>query len=342
MRIFELDPSTDPRWPALLAQRPEAGIFHTQGWLQALRSTYGYQPVAFTTSDGPTLTHAAVFCENRSPLTGRRLVSLPFSDHCQALADGPELATILQQLAAMQRKRRWRYIELRPATPCSAEAFHRTESFQLHRIDLRPELPVIQKRFHDSCIRRKIKRAEKEDLLYEAGRSPELLEKFRFLLLLTRRRHKLPPQPAAWFRNVIHFLGEEATIHVVSKNGAPVASIMTLRFKNVLTYKYGCSDSTVSNLGGTPLLFWKVIQQARQDGVEEFDLGRSAADDPGLIAFKEHLGAHASELVYTRSPAPSAQGSSMPAAAGWLRTALTHLPDPLFAGVGTLVYRHIG
>ena len=195
--------------------------------------------------------------------------------------------------------------------------------------------------FHDSCIRRKIKRAERENLSYESGRSNDLLEKFRSLLLLTRRRHQLPPQPAAWFRNIVQCLGEAATIHLVSKDGIPVASIMTLRHHRVLTYKYGCSDSNMSSLGGTPLLFWKVIQQAKEDGIDEFDLGRSSALDPGLIAFKEHLGAVASELVYARSPVPRPGRSSVPSP-GWARRALIRLPDPLFAGIGTLVYRHIG
>jgi hypothetical protein len=93
-------------------------------------------------------------------------------------------------------------------------------------------------------------------------------------------------------------------------------------------------------LGGTPLLFWKAIQQAKQMAVEEFDLGRSAPEDPGLIAFKEHLGAVTSELRYYRSPASRVKKERAQPGASWARQSLARLPDPLLAGAGRLLYRH--
>ena len=92
-------------------------------------------------------------------------------------------------------------------------------------------------------MQRKIKRAEREGLTYEEGQSDSLLAKFYQLLLFTRRRHGLPPQPVAWFRNLITCLGDKVKIRVASKDGCPVASMLTLRHKQVLVYKYGCSDT---------------------------------------------------------------------------------------------------
>ena len=79
----------------LVERHPKASVFHTPAWLQALRWTYGDEPVVFTTSP-PTaeLTNGVVFCRVKSWLTGRRLISLPFSDHCEPLCDSsrrPEL-----------------------------------------------------------------------------------------------------------------------------------------------------------------------------------------------------------------------------------------------------------
>jgi Acetyltransferase (GNAT) domain len=347
MTVYKLDPLTDSRWPQLVAGHPYASIFHTRNWLNVLRFTYGYEPVAFTTSQGADLSNAMVFCEVQSWLTGRRLVSLPFSDHCQPLADAASVSEILHFLHQQREKRQLRYIELRPVVSDyileAQDQFTRSEQFGFHTIDLRPDLEAIYKGLHNNCVRRKIKRAEREELLYESGRSEELLRKFRHLLILTRRRHQLPPQPESWFQNILRCLGDFATIHVVSQNALPVASILTLTYKNGMIYKYGCSDSQFNALGGTSLLFWKAIQQAKSAGIEEFDLGRSSYEDSGLIAFKEHLGAVSSELTYYRNPplgCRPVQGrqwiSSLP------RQALAHLPDPLFAGVGRLLYRHMG
>src|SRR4029077_19220650 len=185
-------------------------------------------------------------------------------------------------------------------------------------------------------------RAERENLDYEAGRSESLLAKFYHLLLLTRRRHQLPPQPLAWFRNLAHCLGDRLAIRLVSKDGQPIASILTMTFKNSLVYKYGCSDARCHNLGGMPLLFWKTIQKGKVLGAHEFDLGRSEVDNPGLVNFKEHLGAAGSQLLYLRIE----RHLSRPTVTDWkvrfLRKAFSQMPNPLLKLAGSLFYRYIG
>jgi hypothetical protein len=347
MTVSVLDPLSDPRWPAFVAGHPQASIFHTREWLSVLRTTYGYKPIAFTTREGSDLSNAMVFCEVRSWLTGRRFVSLPFSDHCQPLADAASLQEILDYLHKQRENQQLKYVELRPVLSDSIldahDQFGPGERFCFHAIDLRPDLDAIYRSFHGNCVRRKIKRAEREELLYESGNSDELLRKFSHLLLLTRRRHQLPPQPPSWFHNILHHLGERVTIHVVSKGATPVASILTLTYKSGMVYKYGCSDAQFNAMGGTSLLFWKAIQQAKSAGIEKFDLGRSGYEDPGLIAFKEHLGAVSSELTYYRNPALSLKPvQRRPRMSALTRQALAHLPNPLFAGVGQLLYRHMG
>lgn len=343
--VYMLDPLSDPRWPELLSRHPHASIFHTPGWLRALKTTYGFDPVAFTTSAGARLSDGVVYCYVRSPITGRRLVSLPFSDHCQPLASGEALHATLDEVAKRQQRLGLSYVEVRPRIwePDGAEnTFGVSERVKLQTIDLRPELPVLYKAMHDSCIRRKIKRAEREGLRYEKGRSDDLLDRFRKLLFLTRRRHRLPPQPAAWFRNLAACLGDSLQVHMLSKDGTPVASIVTLHYGRQIVYKYGCSDAQFNNLGGTPWLFWKVIQQVKEEGAEIFDLGRSDYSDPGLIAFKEHLGASSTELSYYRSPVP-VQGSTRDSRIrNWAGNLIAHLPDPLFGATGQLSYRHLG
>jgi hypothetical protein len=346
MTIYKLDPLTDPRWAAFVAGHPQSSIFHTAGWLRALRLTYGYRPLAFTTSDAGPLTNALVFCEVQSWLTGRRLISLPFSDHCEPLGSSDDVSEILNHLERSRRSQRWKYIELRPAqqvTPNAAHSgFSSSEHFSFHAIDLRPGLDAVFGHFHSSSIRGKIRRAERQNFVYESGTSDDLLHRFGSLLMLTRRRQKLPPQPASWFRNLVHSLGPSATIHLVSQSSVPVASILTLTHNKTMVYKYSCSDARFNSLGGVPLLIWKAIQQAVPAGIQTFDLGRSAPEDPGLIAFKERLGASAYSLTYHRSPAPGIASSAVPASSSaFARRAISHLPDPLFAGVGQLLYRHM-
>src|SRR5579864_2826368 len=86
MTCFQIDPLLDSRWRALVDEHPDASVFHRVEWLQALHSCYGYVPVAVSYGlPGGPLHNGLVYCEIRSRLTGNRLVSLPFSDHCEPL-----------------------------------------------------------------------------------------------------------------------------------------------------------------------------------------------------------------------------------------------------------------
>jgi lipid II:glycine glycyltransferase (peptidoglycan interpeptide bridge formation enzyme) len=212
----------------------------------------------------------------------------------------------------------------------------------LHRIDLRAKSTEIFRRFHPSSTKRAIRRAEREGVTYETGTSNQLLASFYGLLRLTRRRHGLPPQPLAWFRNLVACLGDRVSIHVASKDGQPIASIMTLSFKNTLSYKYGGSDASRHRLGGMPFLFWRLIQDAQTRGFVELDLGRSDIDQPGLVAFKEHLGATRSTLTYYRYPERQVDARHSDWMSRVARGVLAHLPDATLDLAGRLLYKHMG
>ncbi len=199
----------------------------------------------------------------------------------------------------------WRYVELRPVKAASEagmarSAFREAEKFWLHRLDLSATAEDIFRRFHNDCVRRKIRKAEKEHVVYEEGNNAALLDSFYQLLLRTRRRHRLPPQPKAWFQNLSRFLGDNIKIRVASKNGQPIASILTFSYKNKLMYKYGCSDERYHKFGGIQLLLWRAIQEAKEKNYSEFDLGRCEWENTGLRIFKDRWGATRSPLTYWR------------------------------------------
>ena len=271
--IYELDPTHDSRWEDLVDSHPQASVFHSTKWLNALKTVYGYEPTAITTCPpGARLTNGVVFCRIRSAVTGRRYVSLPFSDHCEPLIDqSAQLDEMLLHMKRYVEEDRWKYIEIRPIScePSSLTEYGHLVTYRFHRLNLSLSSEKLFRNFHKDCVQRKIRRAEREKLQYEEGRSEDLLQKFYRLLVMTRRRQYLPPQPLAWFRGLIAAFGNDLKIRVASKDGSAVASILTLSHKKSMIYKYGCSNAAFNNLGGTALLFWKTIQEAKGHGLEE-------------------------------------------------------------------------
>jgi hypothetical protein len=349
MKIFTIDPCFDSRWARFLNGHPRSSIFHTPGWLEALRRTYSYEPVVCTTSPPEQeLTNGMVFCRVDSWLTGRRLVSLPFSDHCEPLVESPqEFEFLLSNLQADQRAKNWKYLEIRPVsdilqTTLTNDGFKPCGRYYLHTINLRPDLNEIFRQLHKASIQRQIRKAEREGLRYECGRSEALLEKYYRLALLTRQRHRVPPQPLEWYRNLCRCVGDRMDIHVASQGDRPIASIVTLRFKDTIFYKYTGSDYAYHNLAGIPFLVWRAIEAAKATGAQELDFGRSDLDNEGLIAFKDKWASGRTSLAYWKYPAPEGTSLGESRAMKIAKRVFALMPKPLLTATGRLLYRHLG
>jgi hypothetical protein len=348
MTVYRLNPLNDPRWPEFIQRHPQSSVFHTPAWLHALSRTYRYEPVVYTTTKpGQDLTNGIPFCLVRSWLTGKRLVSLPFSDHCEILLEHPEqLEEILLSLRKDLDDKRWKYVELRPLRGHemlrqAANGFIESHEFYFHELNLRPDINEIFSGFHKTSISHKIRRAERENFLYEKGRSEDLLRKFYYLQIKTRRKHQIPPQPLIWFRNLIEQFPESLDIHVVSNDRQPIASIITVPYKDCSFWKYSCSDPELDKLGITRTLIWKSICGAKAKGACTFDMGRSELENSGLVIFKDRWGALRSNIKYYRCPVSA---GANPQRAWMMRIAKSvfrRAPDIVLPTAGRILYRHM-
>jgi GNAT acetyltransferase-like protein len=348
-RVYEVDPLRDRRWRSLVEQHPHASVYHTVEWLELLHRTYGYQPVAFTNSP-PTsdLNRALLFGDIRSWLTGHRRVSLPFSDYCEPLCDwGTEFEGLISHLKANIVDQGWKYLEIRPVdggfdSTAKKLGFETAGQYIMHRLDLKPTVEEIFRQLHKDSAQRRVRHAERFGVVELAGKSQRFLDDFYRLLVRTRARHHLPPQPYSWFRNLLDGMGSAADLRIAYMEQIPVAAVLILHFKDKSYYKYGCSDERFHHLGSIPFLLWRAILNAKSIGSRTFELGRTGVDQHGLLQFKNHW-APVSELVtYWRFP----PGPSFSSIRGWklnvVKRVCAYLPDRLLRIAGTLLYPHIG
>jgi hypothetical protein len=346
VNIHTINPLSDPRWDDLVGRHPRASVFHHRGWLEALARTYGYEPRVLTsTPANRPLNDGIVLCRVSSWITGTRLVSLPFADHCEPLLnDSSETPEIMNFLRAECGRQRLQYIEFRPrfGMPVTGDILQPTRSYWLHEVDTTPSLEQIFRGLHKNSFQRKIRRAEREHLSYEVGRSSQLVDEFYHLLLITRRRQQLLPQPRRWFENLVECMGDKIQIRLARKNGVPIAAILTLRHRSCTVYKYGCSEAKFHNLGGMPFLFWRLVEESKALGEERIDLGRSDLTNLGLITFKDRLGAVRKLLTYYRYTNTEKGKASTRWEEQGLGGLFSMLPNAVLSTVGGVLYRHIG
>ena len=343
MRLHTIDPLSDHRWDEFVSHHPKSSIFHEGGWLRALSATYGYQPLVLTTdSSGQALSEGIVLCRVSSWITGVRLVSLPFADHCEPLCQNAEACCqFIDWLRTTCDHENFKYIEIRTQSCFDGnDRKYAGAQYYLHTLDLNPSLEVIFEKFHRDSIQRRIRRAEREQLQYETGRSDKLIGEFYRLLVMTRKRHGVLPQPQTWFRNLVEYLRENVQIRVVRKEGIPIAAMLTLRHGSTVVFKYGCSNERYHCLGGIPWLFWRVIEESKADRAEVLDFGRSDKDGLGLVTFKDRFGTTRKQITYSRYPRPIPAVAS--ATARSMKRIISVLPNIALSVTGGLVYKHMG
>lgn len=347
---YLLDPLSDPRWERFLQRHPQASLFHSTAWLRALAQTYGYEPLAYTTAaPGVELRNGIVMCRVKSFLTGRRLVSLPFSDHCEPLVDSnDDLRLFAAPLEHECQVNRARYLEFRPLQkfdlPIPLHASRIPYAF--HKLDLTPDLESIFRSFHKSSTQRKIVRSQREGLTYSEGTSGEFLDAFYELKKKARAKHNLPSQPREWFANLVRAFGENIKIRLALKDDRPIAAMMTIRYKDTLVYKYGGSDPRFNRLGSMHFLFWTAIQEAKAMGLRCLDFGRTDQHQHGLITFKSRWGCTQSSLTYVRYGTSTRSTHIFDLPSRQLKTRLTkfvlsYLGSDTLSILGRLLYRHI-
>jgi CelD/BcsL family acetyltransferase involved in cellulose biosynthesis len=336
-----VNPSAQTDWNEILRRTPGSSFFQTSTWAEVLRESYRYEPLYLTIGNQAALEALLPVMEVDSPLTGKRGVSLPFSDYCDPIASGnAQFQELFAAAIALGKKRRWRYLELRGADTflCEAEP---SEWHYAHTIDLSK---TGMHAFSDAT-RRNIRKAEKQNLDVILSTSPDALEVFCRLNALTRRTHGLPPQPRHFFQSVYNRILAQNTGFIVAAyvRGIAVAANVYFTFGDQILYKYGASDRAFQNLRANNLVMWKAIQWGRDQGYRTLCMGRTEPDNDGLRKFKTGWGAQERVLRYYRYDLRRDAFIQTPhVVKPWQKRIFGSLPLPFLNLLGRILYRHMG
>jgi hypothetical protein len=280
--------------------------------------------------------------EVSSPWTGRRGVSLPFTDVCGTLAGSNGREGIFEAAMKEGKERGWRYLECRSnggewpgAVP--SVAFHG------HVIDLqRPEKEIYASL--DPSVRRNIRKAQEARLRVEFATSLESMRAFYALHCLSRKRHGVPPQPFKFFENITrHVLGSGSGFAVsASLEEKVVAAAVFFYWRKRAFYKFGASDYAFQHLRANNLVMWEAIKRCAEVGCASLHLGRTSLANQGLRQFKLRFGAREETIEYCKYDF-GRQGfvKDVDRAESWVKGLFRLFPSPLFRLAGQVLYPHL-
>ncbi len=344
LKLQIINPITYPGWDELLLSNQKYSFFHSSSWARVLNESYNYVPLYFALINENKLLVLIPVMEVKGFITGKRGVSLPFTDYVDPMvAKDINCNNVLNYLIEYGKRAGWKSIEIRGGRNLIYDLPHSTYYYG-HTLSLTENEEKIFSSLRDST-KRNIKKATKASVKVSMSNSINSIKEFYRLNCMTRREHGLPPQPFCFFRNIYD--------HIISKGFGfimlafykkrVVAGAIYFNFGRKAIYKYGASDKTHQHLRANNLVMWEAIKWYCQNGYESFCFGKTEPEHKGLLQFKNGWGAEKHIIKYykydLRSNTLLKDGSMV---YGLHNKIFSKMPIPLLKIVGRLLYKYMG
>jgi len=332
-------------------QAKDASFYYSPTWLNLITSLYGHRIIPLlATNQAGQITGFLPLCLIQSPLTGRRLVALPYADYYPLLASDDDTANkLISQAIALAQQHKVRYLELR--TGPNETLAKRTDLVETD-LYVRPLLPLSTNR--DAAwsklrkpVQHQITKSQKLGVKVRIAQKREDVALYYRLHLQTYcQKHAVLPQPAAFFYGLWDNLANNNTMQLLlaEYEGQPIAGMVLLASSSTtLKYAYGASDKRYLHLAPNNLLMWTAITWGCEQGYQVLDMGCTARNNEGLMAFKLRWGAIPEPLPYYYYPATTALGvtSGQSRKSHFLRNCWKILPVAITGSLGGRLYRHM-
>ena len=343
LRVERLDPLEGVAYDDLVSAFPDSVPFHSRAWLTIIRDTYGHKPICFVAKDGDKVKAMVPLVEVQSWLTGRRGVMVPFADFCPPMAnDAGAYERVLAEVVKYAQQRKWKYVELRGGRKLMPKA-QASVSYHAHILDLAAGSDRLFERL-EGRMRTAIRKAEREGVRVEVSNAAEAMQTYYDLHCETRKKHGVPPQPFAFFRNLhSQAISKETGIVVVARcQEAPIAAAVFVHFGRHAVYKFSASNAAFLKLCGNNVVLWEAIKWYANRGFSSIHFGRTSFGNDGLRKYKAGWGPEETTLEYFKYSIPKqAYVVDRDRSEGGYNRFLGRLPRPLFLLAGRVLYRHL-
>jgi hypothetical protein len=298
--------------------------------------------------EGDRLRALVPVMEVNSLLTGKRGVSLPFTDYCEPiLDDGIYFPDILNAITEFGKSRGWKHVELRGGLSLLPDSeSKRFIGYLGHTLDLSGGQEKVFKNFRKGT-KSAVKQAQREELEIEIGVLDNFVEEFYRLNCITRKLHKLPPQPSSFYRGVQKNILEKGlgVIILILYKGISIGGAVFFHFGDSAIYKYGASMREYQDLRANNLIIWSAIQYFSNKGCKSLCFGRTDLENEGLRIFKNGWGAEEREIKYLRYDLRRSifiKENKQKRISSVQDLVFGNMPIPLLKMIGSLAYKHMG
>lgn len=318
-------------------------------WRDVLLDTYGYEPFYIGYLENGNLRALLPLMYVRSWLTGNRLVSLPFSNVCGPCGNPDRFKDLISYAILLHGSLKARALEIRTQSDFNNiedSRFARLSYFVTSIVLLEEDPDVVWRRFKDRNVRTEVRQAIKKGVsIRMGGEKEEDIRTFYQLVVPTRLRHGVPPQPYKFFRNLWRRMyPDHMEIYLAYFKETPIGGLINLTFGDTTSTAYIGSNIAYRQYRVHQLLFWKSMENGCKRGFKRFDFLRTPKSSESQRYFKRRWNAYEVDLNYLYYPQIRGTAATVEETTKYrlLTGVLRRVPNWVGVALGKVLYRHLG
>lgn len=304
------------KWDDFVAAHPLGTLYHTSSWQKVIKTAFSLKPFYLILEDDKQSIKAGMPLFEINGITGKKLECIPNAQVCDPLVSNQaDYDKLMQFILSYLQENHLKCAEIKLSSffPEKNNG-HSTslDEYSTYLLDITRPLTEIEAGLHKSCIRRRIKKAEKNGIELVVGGSLNDMKIFYKLYVKMRKSIGLLPQPLNFFSALWQHLANDDNLEILHAKyqNEIISSLLLTKYRNTVVYEYGASASDAAQLSPSTFLLWEAIKRSISQGYEKFDFGRTSKDQQSLALFKKRWGTKQENLTYIYLPETN-RGSSL-------------------------------
>lgn len=286
IKIDLINGSTDSEaWTDYVIKHEGSTLYHSLQWRDQLVREYGFKPFYLMAQENNKIVGVLpLFFINN--LTGKKLMSLPFSMYGGALYDDHVVyEALLEKLKSIVSDLDVKKFSVESSVDLDKKWYYCNPSV----VDSRIEFSSYQFNFEnyfsslDSKVKYELRKAQKCDFKVDTKNGSSDIDGFYNLLLNSRRILGLPTPRKRYIESLMQNF--DGILIEVQSESSTVSGALLLRYNHVLYHVYAATDENFRRTNPGYLVYSKMMELACHPTVKELCLGGSPHQS--LLAFKE-------------------------------------------------------
>jgi len=297
-KVDHLDQHSRSAYSEYLKRHIDATAFHGLAWIDGVTIGTGHRGWLLIARRGNVVCGILPAHEVKSLLFGKALVSTGFAVDGGILADDQSSVEALAgSFWSLAQNTGCATAELRGGMLPSQNDWQVNRQTYLGYVDILADDDDAQLKAIPRKQRAEVRKGLKNNLAIEIGQREEDRDWHYRVYSESVRNLGTPVFPRKLFDGVVDRFGDHADILTVLSEGKPVSSVLSLYHNDIVMPYWGGGVWAARHLRANDVMYYALMNHARERGCKKFDFGRSKAGT-GAAHFKKNWGFEGESLEY--------------------------------------------